>query len=101
MYTVGTPVEVPPRVFAYILADFWEANWGATLTVPLADLGGEAGFGALLLLNGGQINQLLKPMQEAGLVEINRVSRPWTLVRKWQNKDALLEAVYTGGDGGA
>lgn len=93
-YQLGTPEEIPWRAFAYILADFWEANWGLTLSVPYADLGNEAGPGALLFLNSGQIGSLLRPMQEAGLVEVSRVARPWTVLRKWQSKEALLEAVY-------
>jgi len=93
-YLVGTPVEIPWRVMAYVLADFWEANWGPTLSVPHAQLNGNDGPAVLMLLNSGQMGQLLKPMQEAGLVEVNRVTRPWTVVRKWPSKDALLEAVY-------
>ena len=93
-YRSGPPAEISWRVMAYILADFWEANWGQTLSVPLAQINGDNGPALLMLLNSGQMNQLMKPMQEAGLVEISRVTRPWTVVRKWPGKEALLEAVY-------
>lgn len=97
-FGILNPSEIPWRAFAYILADFWEANWGATLSVPFADLSSESGPGQLLFLNSGQIGGLLRSMQEAGLVEVSRVARPWTVLRKWQSKEALLEAVYDDAD---
>lgn len=95
-YLVGTPVEIPWRVMAYILADFWEANW-QQLSVPYAQINGDNGPAPLMLVNSGQMSQLMKPMQEAGLLEVSKVTRPWTVLRKWNSKDELLEAVYTDG----
>lgn len=94
-YTVAEPEEIPWRVMAYLLADFWEANWGQTLSIPHAQINADEGPAPLMLLNSGQMNQLMKSMQEAGILEISRVSRPWTVLRKWTNKEELLEAVYT------
>ena len=97
-YTAFQPIDIPWRVMAYVLADFWAGNWGETLSVPFAQINGESGPAALMLLNSGQMSQLMRPIQEVGLLEINRITRPWTVVRKWSNAATLLEAAYANAD---
>lgn len=93
-YTVEPPIPVDWKVAAYVLADYWSGVWGDTTVVPYPDIMAPGGPASLLRRNTGDMGLLLRPMQEAGLLQISRVARPWTVARAWSDPGELLEAVY-------
>lgn len=94
-YVVADAPTTPPvRVVAYALADYWRAVWDDDLGVRLSELSGPNSLAALLLLSGGEMNQILRELQSAGLVELQRKVPPFQVFRRWPDAATLLDGLY-------
>lgn len=92
--TVHEPV--PPRswVTAYVIADYWRAQWADVKTVNLSSMTESGGPAALLYMSSGDINAVLRQMASQGLVEVNRKIPPFQVVRLWNSPEDILEHLY-------
>jgi hypothetical protein len=90
-YRVGQPRPIPPGAFACVLADYWAVKWGEAREVLLSDLtGGE--LASLLLLSSGEINSLLREASKRGLVNLQRRTPPFQVIRLWDSPDQVWQA---------
>ena len=94
VYQVGLPEPISIRAFAYVLADFWAAQWGDAQAVSLNRITGETGPGPLLLLGSGEMNELLGEMHTEGLIRVERGVRPYTVFRRWSRPEEMRERLY-------
>jgi len=93
-YLVKEPEPPSLWVFAYVLADYWRANWGEVPGVNLAQVTEPGGPGALLLMGSGTVNRYLGEIQSAGLAVVQRRSPPFQLNRNWSSPSQFLERLY-------
>ena len=93
-YLVKEPEPPSLWVFAYVLADYWRANWGEVPGVNLAQVTEPGGPGALLLMGPGTVNRYLGEIQSAGLAVVQRRSPPFQLNRNWSSPSQFLERLY-------
>ena len=93
-YTICEPASISLWAFAYMLADFWEGQWGVRTGINLNSLTEPGGLASLLHLYTGDMNDLLGNMAQHGLVEVQRMVPPYQLVRLWKNKEDILEHLY-------
>ena len=85
----------PPPTFAlgYALAHFWEQEVNA-LRTNLSSLSAPGGFASIFFLGSYALNSALRDLQREGFVELEQVSPPHHLVRRWEHKEAFLERLY-------
>ena len=94
-FLVGMDLRVPPvSVVAYVITDYWDHAWPGRTSVNLGWLSDPGGPGSLLLMNSGEIGDVLKEMQTAGLVELQRRVAPYQVFRLWKDTSELLERIY-------
>ena len=93
-YQIGLPEPIGTNTFAYVLADYWAANWGDTQSVSLNFITGATGPAPLLLLGSGETNEILGDLHREGLVRVERSVRPYTVFRLWNNSKEMRERLY-------
>ena len=93
-YLVKEPEPPSLWVFAYVLADYWRANWGEVPGVNLTQVMEAGGPGALLLMGSGTVNRYLGDLQSAGFAVVQRRSPPFQLNRNWSSPSQFLERLY-------
>jgi hypothetical protein len=93
-YCVIPPDPAPPSVIAYALADFWEARFGAALTVSESEICETSCFGDLFFVSRDDLRRLLEEFQRGGLLEIHRVAPPYQVARLWATKQDLVEGLF-------
>ncbi len=93
-YIVQEPEPPSVNVFAYALADHWNAVWKDRSTVDLREVTREDGPATLLFLNSSETDYYLAEMQEAELLDVHRRVPPYQVVRLWDSPQALLERLY-------
>ena len=96
-YQVGMPEPISTNAFAYVLADYWAAQWGDTQAVSLSRITGETGPAPLLLLGSGDTNEILGDLHSEGLVRVERSVRPYTVFRLWSRPEEMRERLYAHG----
>ena len=86
----------PPSLwaFAYALANFWQANWGAATGVNVSRVSEAGGPGSLLLMGSGSVNRYLGELQAAGFAVVQRRRPPFQLNRNWPDPAVFLERLY-------
>lgn len=93
-----TVAEEPPlpdtRVVAYVVADFWAAQWENRKQVNLSAMTEPGGPASLLLMSSGDMNSSLAEMANLGLVEVQKAVRPYSVVRRWDSTEAVMEHLY-------
>ena len=80
-YIVGEPEPPTVNVFAYCLADHWDAVWKERSTVDLREITSQDGPAAVLFLNSSEADYYLAELQEARLLEVHRGVPPYQVVR--------------------
>ena len=93
MLTVGEPNPPPTFALGYALAHFWEQEVNA-LRTNLSSLSASGGFSSIFFLGSYALNSALRDLQREGFVELEQVSPPHHLVRRWEHKEAFLERLY-------
>jgi hypothetical protein len=93
-YSVKEPNQPSLHVFAYVLADYWRANWGDVVGVNIGRLSEPGSPGALLLMGSGSINRYLGELQTAGFAVVQRRTPPFQVNRNWSNPAQFLEKLY-------
>ncbi len=87
-YLVGRPRPIAAGAFACVLADYWAARWGNAREALLSELaGGE--LAALLLLSSGEVNSLLRELSRLGLLDLERRTPPFQVIRRWDDAASL------------
>jgi hypothetical protein len=90
-YRVGQPRPIPVGAFACVLVDYWAAKWGTAREVLLSDLtGGE--LAELLLLSSGEVNSLLREVSKRGLVNLQRRTPPFQVIRLWDSPQQVWQS---------
>ena len=93
-FMLGDALQPSMWVVAYVVADYWHAHWGDRATVNLSAMTEPGGPASLLLLSSGDMNALLREMQNQELVQIQRRVPPYQVVRLWDNPESILEHIY-------
>ena len=93
-YITCRPCVPSMWVVAYVVADYWRAHWGDRATVNLSAMTEPGGPASLLLLSSGDMNALLREMQNQQLVQIQRRVPPYQVVRLWDSPESILEHLY-------
>jgi len=86
---------VPPKgAAAYALADYWQSVLEDRVTIDLTELAAPGGFANLFFLSSSLLLDVLRGLQNDGLLELQRAVPPYQAVRLWRNKAVLLEKLY-------
>ncbi len=93
-YEVTDPSRPSTAVVAYAIADYWEGVWGEVKAVEMKAINEPGGPTSLLLLNSGEMSEILREMQTTGIVGVYRRVPPYTVVRLWASADDLLARIY-------
>jgi hypothetical protein len=93
-FMVKEPSLPSLQTFAYILSDYWQANWGEVQGVHVARVTESGGPASLLMMGPGTVNRYLRDLQAAGFATVQRHMPPFQLNRNWSNPDVLLERLY-------
>ena len=92
----GEPDLPGTRVVAYVIADYWAAQWKNRKQVNLSAMTEPGGPASLLMMSSGDINSSLGDMAGLGLVQVQRRIPPYSVVRLWQSAEAVMEQLYDG-----
>ena len=93
-YLVKEPQLPSLGTFAYILADYWSANWGDVPGVNISRVAEAGGPGSILMLGAGTLNKYLGDLQAAGFAVVQRRTPPFQLNRNWAGPSQFLERLY-------
>ena len=93
-YSIGVPAPLMKDIFAFMLSEYWAANWGDTHSVALNKITGDSGLAPLLLLNSGEASEIMDELHAAMLVRVERAVRPYTVFRLWDDETDLLGKIY-------
>lgn len=93
-YRVLDPDPPPLSVFGIALLDYWNAHFGDRMTINLDALYGERSLGGLFMISPGRVNRYLSELEEDRIVEVYRISPPYTVVLLRQDSDALYQKLY-------
>lgn len=94
-YLIGANLSLAsPAVAGYVIADYWDHAWPQLKEVNLALFSEPSGPGSLLLMNSGEVGDMLKEMQNRGLVQLQRKTPPYQVFRSWGDTSKILEQVY-------
>ncbi|MGB9586373.1 MAG: DUF4007 family protein [Anaerolineales bacterium] len=91
-YYVSTVSPPPVWALGYALVDYWQAHFGARLTVNLDDLVRD--FAVLFLLGENGFTELLLKLKQEGLLDLYRISRPYQVVLLQPNTQFALDKIY-------
>ena len=87
-------------VFACALVDYWRAHFPDRLTINLDTLTAPRGLADLFMIGSGQLNRLLREIQDAGHINVYRVAPPYQVVLLHQDTGPLLGRMYGVNDSG-
>ncbi|GAB4499011.1 MAG: hypothetical protein OHK0052_13270 [Anaerolineales bacterium] len=93
-FHVQEPAAPSVWAFGYMLLDYWQANYPTYQTVNLLDLSEAGSLRSLLLLSSGQFGWLLNDLQQAGILEVYRISPPYQVALLHRDPYSLLEKIY-------
>ncbi|MCE5327912.1 MAG: DUF4007 family protein [Planctomycetaceae bacterium] len=93
-YLVKEPSCPSLWTFAFILADYWIANWGEVPGVNLNRVSEAGGPGSILFMGSGAINKALGELQAAGFATVQRRTPPFQLNRNWSNFSQFVDKIY-------
>ncbi len=86
--------EVPPVwALGYALTEYWNASYGAQLTINLDDLI-KGDFAAIFLLGEERLTNLLLDLKQEGMIDLYRTSRPYQVVLLQPNPEYALQRIY-------
>jgi hypothetical protein len=92
-FEVSEPDAPPTFALGYALAHYWDQEVDA-LRTNLSSLSAPGGFASLFFIGTYGLNSALRELQREGYVELEQISPPHQLVRRWASKDAFLERLY-------
>ena len=94
-FDIGEELSLAPALVAvFVIADYWDHAWPQFKEVNLTSFSEPTGPGALLLMNSGEVADVLKEMQNLGLVQLQRRRAPYQVFRTWDDTTKILERVY-------
>jgi hypothetical protein len=93
-YSVMEPEPPSLWAFAYVLADYWQENWGSVPGVNIARVTQAGGPGALLMMGAGTVYKYLGELQTHNLATVQRRTPPFQINRNWSGSEAFLERLY-------
>ncbi|MEI6914101.1 MAG: DUF4007 family protein [Armatimonadota bacterium] len=93
-YARGEPTMPRNWVAAYVIADYWRANWRNALGINLTSIKEIGGPASLLMLSSGEMNSCLGDLQSLGLVQLQRRVPPFQVSRLWSSPEEILEHLY-------
>lgn len=92
-FDVQEPEGPPTFALGYALAHFWEQEVNA-LRTHLSLLSEPGGFASLFFTGNYNLNAALRELQREGYVELEQISPPHQIVRRWGHKEDFLERLY-------
>lgn len=93
-YLVKEPARPSLWVFAYVLAEYWQANWPEMVGVSISRLSEPGGLASLLLMGSGSVNRFLGELQSEGFAVVQRRVPPFQINRNWASPAKFLEKLY-------
>lgn len=94
-YIAGEARLPNPYMFGYLLAKFWERDFGDTASIVTDNiLRHKMGLASLLGLESASLQEQFDKLEIFGLIEQRRTVPPFQIVRRWENPLALLEQAY-------
>lgn len=93
-FQVQSVRAAPTWVCAFALLEHWRGRFRERVSINEDALTERGGFCDLLMIGGGQLNAVLRGMEEVGYVERYRVSPPYQVVLLRQDPGPLLERMY-------
>jgi len=93
-FIVNEPSLPSLLTFAYILSDYWQANWGEVPGVHVSRVTEPGGPASLLMMGSGTVNRYLRDLQAAGFATVQRHMPPFQLNRNWPGPEVFLERLY-------
>jgi hypothetical protein len=91
-YFVSEPHFPPLGAFAYILADFWEANLSETVTAHFSTVTQQ--LCPILLTSSSVAKNALGELQGQGLARVQQRTAPYQIEKLWTSKAEVLRKLY-------
>jgi uncharacterized protein DUF4007 len=87
----------PLPVFAYMVADCWEADFASQLTVELDQFEAKSRLADILRLSPEAIRDLFRAMADAKLCDLYLAAPPYQIVKAWDSVNDLTRKLYGAG----
>lgn len=91
-YIVNEPQFPSLNTFAYVLADFWDAQFQSTVSTHLSAV--TEGLTPIFLMGSAVLKQALGELQGHNLVRVQQRTSPYQVEKLWSSTDAILQKVY-------
>ncbi|MDW8227246.1 MAG: DUF4007 family protein [Anaerolineales bacterium] len=93
-YRVSAPSPLPVWALGYALAEYWQAHYGARLTVNLDDFTGDC-FAGLFFLGEASLIESLIQLKQEGMIDLYRIAHPYQVVLLQSEPEFALKKLYT------
>jgi Protein of unknown function (DUF4007) len=93
-YSRGRPYIPNAYIAAYILAEIWDARHGDRIMVEPSVLSEPGHLSTVMSLDEQDVHYLIDEMTGLGIVDQMRGAPPHQVVRRWEDKLALLRKAY-------